>query len=552
MASGSTDLVNEAATNKISGEEERYSNTDLPVLQANVDGAMEVVSLLTPYLQTKDPSLLAQMAAERGRGQGDGHAQGDPRLRRHRLRRVLHRARRRSASSSPARSTRSPRTCPRSPAGQRDAAEAARRDASAGPSGRGRPGGPGSSRRRLLAAAVLARSPAASAVTSADQRRGRACRRGRRRQQPRPCRSTGRTRPASPPRPRTGWRSPRSTWHGTSQADLRDLLARWTAAAARMTAGQPVGEVTDAARAAGRHRRGRRSRPVSRLTITVGFGPALFDDRFGLAAAARRARRPAAAARRGPRPRLHRRRPVRPGLLRRPAGRLPRDPQPRPDRQGVVEQQWLQLGFGRTSTTTHRQPTPRNLLGFKDGTSNIKAEQTRLDGRYVWVGDETDQPWLRGGSYLVAPPDPDVHRELGPRLPADQENVIGRAKVSGAPLSGGTEFTAPDFTAADADGSPVIPARRAHPAGQPRATTAARGSCAAATPTPTASTRSTGTCSRGAVLHRLHEGPGAVRPAPDLARRPTRSTSTSATSAARSSPARLACPRPALGRHLFA
>jgi len=58
MASGSTDLVNEAATNKISGEEERYSNTDLPVLQANVDGAMEVVSLFTPYLQQKDPSLL--------------------------------------------------------------------------------------------------------------------------------------------------------------------------------------------------------------------------------------------------------------------------------------------------------------------------------------------------------------------------------------------------------------------------------------------------------------------------------------------------------------
>jgi iron uptake system component EfeO len=58
MASGSTDLINEAATAKITGEEERYSNTDLPVLQANVDGAMEVVSLLTPYLNQKDPSLV--------------------------------------------------------------------------------------------------------------------------------------------------------------------------------------------------------------------------------------------------------------------------------------------------------------------------------------------------------------------------------------------------------------------------------------------------------------------------------------------------------------
>ena len=61
LASGATDLVNEAATSKISGEEERYSNTDLPVLAANVDGAMEVVTLLTPYLQKKDPSLLTQI-----------------------------------------------------------------------------------------------------------------------------------------------------------------------------------------------------------------------------------------------------------------------------------------------------------------------------------------------------------------------------------------------------------------------------------------------------------------------------------------------------------
>ena len=61
MASGSTDLINEAATAKISGEEERYSQTDLPVFVANVDAAMEVVSLLKPYLQAKDPSLLTEI-----------------------------------------------------------------------------------------------------------------------------------------------------------------------------------------------------------------------------------------------------------------------------------------------------------------------------------------------------------------------------------------------------------------------------------------------------------------------------------------------------------
>ena len=61
MASGATDLVNEAATGKISGEEERYSNTDLPVFAANMEAAMEVVSLLRPYLQHKDPGALAQI-----------------------------------------------------------------------------------------------------------------------------------------------------------------------------------------------------------------------------------------------------------------------------------------------------------------------------------------------------------------------------------------------------------------------------------------------------------------------------------------------------------
>src|ERR1700753_3263331 len=61
LASGAPDLVNEAATAKISGEEERYSNPDLPVFKANVDGAMEVVTLLTPYLQKKDPSRLTQI-----------------------------------------------------------------------------------------------------------------------------------------------------------------------------------------------------------------------------------------------------------------------------------------------------------------------------------------------------------------------------------------------------------------------------------------------------------------------------------------------------------
>ena len=58
MASGATDLINEAGTSKISGEEERYSNTDLPVFAANVEASMKVVTLLHPYLQGQDSGLV--------------------------------------------------------------------------------------------------------------------------------------------------------------------------------------------------------------------------------------------------------------------------------------------------------------------------------------------------------------------------------------------------------------------------------------------------------------------------------------------------------------
>jgi deferrochelatase/peroxidase EfeB len=119
---------------------------------------------------------------------------------------------------------------------------------------------------------------------------------------------------------------------------------------------------------------------------------------------------------------------------------------------------WSQLGFGRTSSTSTSQATPRNLMGFKDGTMNVKAEDPAAVDEHVWVPTDADGKgkWLAGGSYLV------VRRinmtvEIWDRQPlSEQEQVIGRTKAEGAPLTGGGEFSQPDFNLAGSDQEPIV------------------------------------------------------------------------------------------------
>ena len=125
---------------------------------------------------------------------------------------------------------------------------------------------------------------------------------------------------------------------------------------------------------------------------------------------------------------------------------------------GTVSVRWSQLGFGRTSSTSTTQETPRNLFGFKDGTANVKAEEDGAADEHVWVGrdDDPDAAWLAGGSYLVARRI-SMLLEVWDRQPlGDQEAFVGRTKGSGAPLSGGGEHTEPDFEMPGSDDQPVI------------------------------------------------------------------------------------------------
>ncbi|WP_405858774.1 EfeM/EfeO family lipoprotein [Streptomyces sp. NBC_01515] len=61
MANGAKELLDEVATGKITGEEDRYSHTDLSDFKANVDGAQKAYELLKPVAQKNDASLTTEL-----------------------------------------------------------------------------------------------------------------------------------------------------------------------------------------------------------------------------------------------------------------------------------------------------------------------------------------------------------------------------------------------------------------------------------------------------------------------------------------------------------
>ena len=228
-----------------------------------------------------------------------------------------------------------------------------------------------------------------------------------------------------------------------SRADLAALLRAWSDAAARMCAGDPVGPVGGDPASAPVDTGEAYGLPASRLTVTIGLGPSLFDGRFGL-----RAERPAAlaalpafrgdrldAARSGgdlavqscaddPQVAFH---------AVRTLARIGR---------GVAAGRWSQAGFD--SAPDGR--TGRNLMGFKDGTNNLDASDAAAMRRNVWVASGDEPAWMGGGTYLVT-------RRIRIRIERwdasdldEQETDVGRRKVSGAPFGARSEFT------------PVVPA----------------------------------------------------------------------------------------------
>ena len=252
-----------------------------------------------------------------------------------------------------------------------------------------------------------------------------------------------------------------------SRDDVIELLKAWSDAAEKLTEGQPAGTygaINGPMDAPPEDTGEAQGLAPSRLTVTIGFGPTLFEtpdgkDRFGIA---------------DKRPELLKELPHFPAdqlIAEKTGGDLcvqacADDPQVAVHAIrnlariafGTASVKWSQLGFGRTSSTSVSQDTPRNLFGFKDGTANIKAEESDELDKHVWVqtGDDPKAQWLNGGSYLVARRI-NMHIETWDRESLrGQETIIGRDKGAGAPLSGGDEFAEPDFEIKGDDGTPKV------------------------------------------------------------------------------------------------
>ena len=153
------------------------------------------------------------------------------------------------------------------------------------------------------------------------------------------------------------------------------------------------------------------------------------------------------------------------------------------------------------------EETPRNLMGFKDGTNNLEIATTPALDDHVWVPRRTTPAWMRGGTYLV------VRRiriliEVWDRPSLDdQEPTIGRHKGERRAAGRGRRVRPLDLEAQDGDGEPDDPRRRPRATGAPSDERRRAHAAARATPSPTASTRTTGELDAGLFFLAFQQRP---------------------------------------------
>lgn len=232
----------------------------------------------------------------------------------------------------------------------------------------------------------------------------------------------------------------------SSRAELIDLFQTVTSRARFLTAGGTPGDLGVASPPADSDTLGP-TVPADGLTVTVGVGSSLFDQRYGLAS-------------------------------RKPVKLTPMPVFPNDDMVGSTELHGdisLQICADHQDTVMHAlrdiakhtrgamqgnwkvdgfqsiprpSGTQRNQLGFKDGIANPDVNDVSQTSALIWAhgGLHGEQQWAEGGSYQVMR----IIRmlvEFWDRVSLnEQELMIGRRRDSGAPLSGTAEFDIPQYT----------------------------------------------------------------------------------------------------------